>query len=224
MQDNIDKNMSFLQKLLSLQRKYGFFDIIKSLILLLITGYVVFFTLNPTYLLDKIEQLQVDKHSEAISKRVQSDKDVRLILERLLEITDADRAWLVEFHNGSSNIATGLPFLYGSMRIEATRDSILNIEDDYSDFSLSRYPLMYKLMQDGYYYGSVDSIINIDKRLYYKMKSNNVNEFAALTLYDGNSPIGVIGLSFCVPDTMNLRIVGREIRRGGMQIGAALSK
>ena len=221
MQDHIDKNMSFLQKLLSLQRKYGFFDIIKSLILLLITGYVVFFTLNPTYLLDKIEKLQVDKHSEAISKRVQSDKDVRLILERLLEITDADRAWLVEFHNGSSNIATGLPFLYGSMRIEATRDSILNIEDDYSDFSLSRYPLMYKLMQEGYYYGSVDSIVNIDKRLYYKMKSNNVNEFAALTLYDGNSPIGVIGLSFCVPDTMNLRIVGREIRRGGMQIGAA---
>lgn len=224
MQDNIDKNMSFLQKLLSLQRKYGFFDIIKSLILLLITGYVVFFTLNPTYLLDKIEKLQVDKHSEAISKRVQSDKDVRLILERLLESTDADRAWLVEFHNGSSNIATGLPFLYGSMRIEATRDSILSIEDDYSDFSLSRYPLMYKLMQDGYYYGSVDSIVNIDKRLYYKMKSNNVNEFAALTLYDGNSPIGVIGLSFCVPDTMNLRIVGKEIRRGGMQIGAALSK
>lgn len=224
MQDNIDKNISFLQKLLSLQRKYGFFDIIKSLILLLITGYVVFFTLNPTYLLDKIDKFQVDKHSEAISKRMQSDKDVRLILERLLEITDADRAWLVEFHNGSSNIATGLPFLYGSMRIEATRDSILNIEDDYSDFSLSRYPLMYKLMQDGYYYGSVDSIVNIDKRLYYKMKSNNVNQFAALTLYDGNSPIGVIGLSFCVPDTMNLRIVGREIRRGGMQIGAALSK
>ena len=224
MQDNIDKNMSFLQKLLSLQRKYGFFDIIKSLILLLITGYVVFFTLNPTYLLDKIEKFQVDKHSEAINKRVQSDKDVRLILERLLESTDADRSWLVEFHNGSSNIATGLPFLYGSMRIEATRDSILSIEDDYSDFSLSRYPLMYKLMQDGYYYGSVDSIVNIDKRLYYKMKSNNVNQFAALTLYDGNSPIGVIGLSFCVPDTMNLRIVGKEIRRGGMQIGAALSK
>ena len=175
MQDNIDKNMSFLQKQLSLQRNYGFFDIIQSLILLLITGYVVFFTLNPTYLLDKIDKFQVDKHSEAINKRVQSDKDVRLLLERLLESTDADRAWLVEFHNGSSNIATGLPFLYGSMRIEATRDSILSIEDDYSDFSLSRYPLMYKLMQDGYYYGSVDSIVNIDKRLYYKMKfSTNI--------------------------------------------------
>lgn len=224
MQENIDKNMSFLQKLLNLQKKYGFFDIIKSLILLLITGYVVFFTLNPTYLLDKIEKFKVDKDNVAISKRVQSDKDVRLILEKLLESTDADRAWLIEFHNGSSNIATGLPFLYGSMRIETTRDSILNIEDDYSDFSLSRYPLTYKLMQEGYFYGSVDSIINIDKRLYYKMKSNNVNEFAALTLYDNDSPIGVIGLSFCMSDTMNLRKVGREIRRSGMQIGTALSK
>lgn len=224
MQDNIDKNMSFLQKLLSLQRKYGFFDIIKSLVLLLITGYVVFFTLNPTYLLDKIDKLQSDKHDAAITKRLRSDEEVRFILERLLTSTDADRAWLVEFHNGSANIATGLPFLYGSMRIEATRDSIAHIEDDYSDFSLSRYPLMYKLMQDGYYYGPVDSIVNIDKRLYYKMKSNNVNEFAALTLYDGNSPIGVIGLSFCVPDTMNLRTVGREIRRAGIQISTALSQ
>ena len=79
-------------------------------------------------------------------------------------------------------------------------------------------------MQEGYFYGSVDSIINIDKRLYYKMKSNNVNQFAALTLYDGKSPIGIIGLSFCFNDTMNLRKVGREIRKSGMQIGTALSK
>ena len=53
MQEKIEKGIGWLQKLLHLQEKFGFFSILKSLFILLITGYVVFFALNPRYLLDK---------------------------------------------------------------------------------------------------------------------------------------------------------------------------
>ena len=46
MQEKIEKGIGWLQKLLHLQEKFGFFSILKSLFILLITGYVVFFALN----------------------------------------------------------------------------------------------------------------------------------------------------------------------------------
>ena len=56
MEQKIEKGIGFLQKLIALQNKYGFFSIIKGLFILLLSGYVVFFALNPTYLLEKIEK------------------------------------------------------------------------------------------------------------------------------------------------------------------------
>ena len=44
--------------------------------------------------------------------------NIRHILSKMIFTTNADRAWLIEFHNGSKNLTTGLPFLFGSMRIE----------------------------------------------------------------------------------------------------------
>ena len=52
MEQNVEKGLGWLQKLLGLQKKYGFLSILKGLFILLVTGYVVFFALNPRYLLD----------------------------------------------------------------------------------------------------------------------------------------------------------------------------
>ena len=52
MEQNVEKGLGWLQKLLGLQTKYGFFSILKGLFIILVTGYVIFFALNPRYLLD----------------------------------------------------------------------------------------------------------------------------------------------------------------------------
>lgn len=183
-------------KLLNLQKRYGFFSIIKGLFLLFLSGYIIFFALNPKYLLDRMSEITTAQHDHLVNTRLSADSNIRHILSKMIFTTNADRAWLIEFHNGSKNLTTGLPFLFGSMRIEEVRDSISNVDEDYADFSLSKYKLVAK-------YWTMDILwwvgrhSKIDQRLYYKFQANDISEIALLTLYDGEKPAGIIGLSFC---------------------------
>lgn len=222
MEQKLEKGIGFLQKLADLQKNYGFFSIIKGLFILLLSGYVVFFALNPTYLLEKIENTRTEQHEDAIANRIKSDSEIRLILERLLDKANAGRSWLIEFHNGSSNLSSGLPFIFGSMRLEATRDSIMSVEEDYADFSLSRYQLLAKVLEDGFFYGNIEDIKPLDQKLYFKMKSNNVTEVALLAIYKGNTPLGIVGLTYC-NTPMDAQRVGMLIRKAGVQIATLLS-
>lgn len=222
--ERIDKGMGWLQKILNLQNKYGFFSIIKGLFLLFLAGYVVFFALNPKYLLERVTTLQIEQHDNLVRSRLAADSDIRLILSKTMHNTNADRAWLIEFHNGSKNLTTGLPFLFGAMRIEETRDSIANVDEDYADFSLSKYKLITKVLDEGFFYGNIDDVQKVDKRLYYKFQSNDINEIALLTIYNEEKPAGIIGLSFCNDKQMDRQLVGKRIRSAGIQIATLLSQ
>ena len=220
----MEKGIGWLQKLLNLQNKYGFFSIVKGLFLVLLGGYVVFFALNPKYLLERITKIQTEEHNNLIETRLRSDTEINNILSKLLSTADADRAWLIELHNGSKNLGTGLPFLYGSMRMEEVRDSIFHVDDEYSDFNLSKYKLIVKTLRDGFFYGNLEDVRLVDERLYYKFKANNVNEIALIVLYDcKETPIGLLGLSYCNGKLMQRQLVGKEIRKGGLQIASPLS-
>lgn len=216
--------MGWLQKMLNLQNKYGFFSIIKGLFLLFLAGYVVFFALNPKYLLERVATIQTEQHDNLVRSRLAADSDIRLILSKTMHNTNADRAWLIEFHNGNKNLTTGLPFLFGSMRIEETQDSIPNVDEDYADFSLSKYKLIAKVLDEGFFYGNIKDVQSIDKRLYYKFQSNDINEIALLTIYNEDKPAGIVGLSFCNNKQMDKQLVGKRIRSAGIQIATLLSQ
>lgn len=223
MEQKIEKGIGWLEKLLKMEEKYGFFRFLRVLLLLLLTGFVILTITNPCYVLDKVESIQAEQHDESVSKRIQVDADIRLMLRKLLYALDADRTWLIELHNGSKNLSSGLPFLYGDMRIEEVADSINNVDDEYTDFSLSRYPFISKVFDDGYFFGTTDSMREFDERLYYKFKSNDVNEIALLTLYQGDKPLGAIGISFCGQKQMDASAVGKAIRKCGIQVATLLS-
>ena len=222
--ERIDKGMGWLQKMLNLQNKYGFFSIVKGLFLLFLAGYVVFFALNPKYLLERVTTIQTEQHDNLVRSRLAADSDIRLILSKTMHNTNADRAWLIEFHNGNKNLTTGLPFLFGSMRIEETQDSIPNVDEDYADFSLSKYKLIAKVLYEGFFYGNIKDVQSIDKRLYYKFQSNDINEIALLTIYNEDKPAGIVGLSFCNNKQMDKQLVGKRIRSAGIQIATLLSQ
>lgn len=222
--ERIDKGMGWLQKMLNLQNKYGFFSIVKGLFLLFLAGYVVFFALNPKYLLERVTTIQTEQHDNLVRSRLAADSDIRLILSKTMHNTNADRAWLIEFHNGNKNLTTGLPFLFGSMRIEETQDSIPNVDEDYADFSLSKYKLIAKVLDEGFFYGNIKDVQSVDKRLYYKFQSNDINEIALLTIYNEDKPAGIVGLSFCNNKQIDKQLVGKRIRSAGIQIATLLSQ
>lgn len=223
MQEGMEKGIGWLQKLLGLQQKFGFFSILKGLFILLLSGYVVFFALNPRYLLDKIDAIENERHHNAVTRRIYVDSEIRLMLHKLLHTLDADRAWLIELHNGSKNLSSGLPFIYGDMLIEEVADGISNVDDEYKDFNLSKYPFIAKVFDDGVFWGPIESIREIDERMYFKFKSNDLNEIAVMALYYGDKPLGVLGISFCGEKQMNEVAVGRAIRKCGVQVATLLS-
>ena len=162
MEQKIEKGIGWLEKLLKMEETYGFFRFLRVLLLLLLTGFVILTITNPRYVLDKVESIQAEQHDESVSKRIQVDADIRLMLRKLLYALDADRTWLIELHNGSKNLSSGLPFLYGDMRIEEVADSINNVDDEYTDFQLSKYPFIGKVFDDGFYWGAIETIKEID--------------------------------------------------------------
>lgn len=91
-------------------KQIWFFSIVKGLFLLFLAGYVVFFALNPKYLLERVTTIQTEQHDNLVRSRLAADSDIRLILSKTMHNTNADRAWLIEFHNGNKNLTTGLPF------------------------------------------------------------------------------------------------------------------
>lgn len=223
MEQKIEKGIGWLEKLLKMEEKYGFFRFLRVLLLLLLTGFVILTITNPHYVLDKVESIQAEQHDESVAKRIQVDADIRLMLRKLLYALDADRTWLIELHNGSKNLSSGLPFLYGDMRIEEVADGISNVDDEYKDFNLSKYPFIAKVFDDGVFWGPIESIREIDERMYFKFKSNDLNEIAVMALYYGDKPLGVLGISFCGEKQMNEVAVGRAIRKCGVQVATLLS-
>ena len=56
--ETAEKGTGLLGKLAALEKKYGFFGILKIIVLLFILGYVIYFVSNPTYLIDKMTEAQ----------------------------------------------------------------------------------------------------------------------------------------------------------------------
>ena len=96
-------------------------------------------------------------------------------------------------------------------------------DDEYTDFQLSKYPFIGKVFDDGFYWGAIETIKEIDERMYFKFKSNNMNEVAILALYAGEKPLGAIGISFCGQKQMDASAVGKAIRKCGIQVATLLS-
>ena len=70
--------------------------------------------------------------------------------------------------------------------------------------------------------GNIEEIKPLDQKLYFKMKSNNVTEVALLAIYKGNSPLGIVGLTYCNTH-MEAQKVGMLIRKAGIQIATLLT-
>lgn len=199
-QDKIEgasAGLGWLERLLELRGRYGFFGILQGLLLLFITGLLVLLLFNPGIVMGIYTRYVETEHSVAIERRFKADADLHVILREMLVRFDADRAYIVELHNGSKNLGSGLPFVKGDMRIEEVRDNVLHVDTEYKEFSLSMFSFISYLFTNGVYIGAVSDMQAVDSRLYYKFMSNDVRGVACIALYYGRMPLGILGLSWC---------------------------
>ncbi len=221
---NLDRGLRWLEKLLRLESRYGFFALLRTLVLLLFFGLAVFIITSPRYFVERAEGYIRRRHDAAVSMRLVADAEARVVLSRLIAQTECSRAWVIELHNGTENLATGLPFLYGDMRLEEVSPGAGNVDREYRDFPLGRYPMATHLIHEGVFIGGAASVRAIDERLYHKLKANGVEAVGMVTLYAGARPLGVLGVSFGPGGGYNPAHLALVLQRYGVQVGTILSR
>ena len=131
-------------------------------------------------------------------------------LDAILYTLNADRAYLIEFHNGKKN-TTGLPFRYMDVSYEVTNEEskATKIGMLYQNIPTTLYKFPYYLQEHKYYIGTIDDFGKVDADLAKQMSANFAKYFAVIALNSDGTPVGYLGISWCdiesVPDINTIK-------------------
>lgn len=124
-------------------------------------------------------------------------------LDAILYTLNADRAYLIEFHNGKKN-TTGLPFRYMDVSYETTNEEskVTKIGMFYQNIPTTLYKFPYYLQEHKYYIGTIDDFGKVDTDLAKQMSANFAKYFAVIALNSDGTPVGYLGISWCDIDSV----------------------
>ena len=210
MPEGVNDKKSFLREILELIDSYGVIRIIGAVILMVFISYATYLSFNPSIIFERYEKYESERHYEMFDYRMHSLPYVQNNLNLLLHDSDAMRAFVIELHNGKANSA-GLSFNYGTLTYESLDEGVLSIREDYTEFSLDRYPLLVKVYNDGFWCGDIEKLLSVDKRLAYKMCSNDASYLALATIYGIKSEIGFVGITFNCEDCPKSEVELRKV-------------
>ena len=94
----------------------------------------------------------------------------------------------------------------------------------YQNQNMSLIPFATFIFEKGYWCGNTDELIQIDRALYHKMKSNNTEHFAACVIEGIDKPLAILIVSFeKMPDEAhNCDEIRENIRHIAMELSVFL--
>lgn len=188
--------LEFFDKVFGMVKKYGVKDCFVGILMAAFIGmfgYVFF--VNPNYLFERMDKYTESKHNASTAYRIESSPIIRMNLNELANSVDADRAYILEYHNGKSN-PSGLQWQYSDVTF-ISDNSEINAIDEYQNLPISNYPIFSEVMRDGMWNGTVEELSYIDKRFSARIGSDDVKYIALQALYDSNMYcVGVLGVSY----------------------------
>lgn len=198
------ENLGFFEKTVKVVDRYGGWRVLQSIILVALFLFTIFYIPAVTKMtveratMESIETVDKNKeelHIKNLEKRKQMQPQINSSLEALLTSVKADRAFIIELHNGSNNL-NGVPFLHGSVTYDKSIEGLENIDEEYQNLSLSRFNMSLYLHKNFNFIGSIDELNKIDKKLASKLQSNEVQYLAIITLHDGINEWGWFGVLY----------------------------
>lgn len=223
--------ISALGKFLKGLKDYNVFELLKVLFALACVTFMVMLVMKPELIfeqvdkvIERVSQAREDRHADGTAFRLRADGNMRGELTGLLQSTGADRAFVMEFHNGSSNLSSGLPFLYLDLTIEVGAEGEPPLrEGEFKDLRTAQYPLISLLLRQGYFYGTIDEVRELDYRLSYHLAAHDVSQVAVMTLWNGQSATGFLCLTWHGDHRMDPEKTGHAIRASGTKIAVELA-
>ena len=217
--------LRFFERILELNRKYSLLEIFKSVFVTIFIIVVGITLINPNWVVEKYKEHEKATHSEELNKRFEQTQLVNHELEVMMSKLHADRSFFIEYHNSVKSLE-GAPFAFGSMDFETTSDEIVFIGDEYTNFSLTKYRMVNYLSNHLLFIGNVSEIEPIDKRLYMKLLSNDINQIALIEVEGTETPLGILGVTWSKHDVLSTYKdqIKKEMRAGATRVALILSK
>ena len=172
-----------------------------------------FYQLSKSIQLDNLKEHKedrIDEYEEAIKRNetekkkyhaglVQKRFDISPLIEnelkRLLISLDADRAAILEMHNGTYN-ASGLPFVYGDMTYEEVSPNVEYAKDEFKNFNLAKLRFVAAHFVEKTWIGTTNDVEKDDPYFAAKLRVVNAN-FGAFVILEGiNGPVGFLTLHY----------------------------
>lgn len=218
----VEKVLGVGEKLVNFFSNHSVWQIFRSVILTVILGYFIYFAINPNIIFEKYNEYQEIQHTASIEKRLKATKQVSLELEKLLNDVEGERVFFIEFHNGNRSLE-GNPFAFGQMAYEEVKGNTYYISDEFNDFSLTKYRTVNYIYENLYFYGTIDDLEKVDKRLAQKLRTDNIKHIALIQVEGVDLPLGILGITWGAEPMLEQRTIKNYIRQCGLKMSILLN-
>jgi len=133
------------------------------------------------------------KHADLTMKRLNINHLIDNELKDLIIKLDADRAAILEMHNGTNNFSD-LPFVYADMSYEQISNRIGYASDEFKNINLAKLSFVSTHWHDRTWIGTVDEVEKDDPYFAAKLRYVEVN-FGSFVILEGiYGPVGILSL------------------------------
>lgn len=188
---DMNSGLSWLGTILQYIKEYGVIGIIKASIILIVLSITLQICYNPSFLFDKYTEYMTQKHTRELYERSEYDCQLKSLLPVFLYKYNADRVWIIQYHNGI------MDWQHGTMRFEVCKKGVSSIRSQYNNFNLTWINIPYYLKENEIFIGDLQELAEIDCTLETQLEKNHVKYLACTLIRDSNGyPIGIFGMTW----------------------------
>lgn len=194
--EEVGEVITVMERMKSFIDKHGLKGTFTTLLTVFIAACVGYCVFNPGVVFERVKQIQTEQHNEAIKARLNADPKIRNYLMEMKVELSADRTYILETHNGGSNLAN-LPFLYVDLTYAEPKSNLSWLEMEYNNLRLSRYPWAAYVFNHGFWFGPISDMEKVDTELNQRLSKEGVSYMGMVMLYGEDSmPSGTLGVVY----------------------------
>ena len=194
--EHVDKVITIMERVKGFIDKHGLKGTFTTLLTVFVAACVGYCVFNPVVVFERVQQIQIERHNEAVKARLSVDPKIRSYLVEMKAELGADRTYILETHNGGTNLAN-LPFLYVDLTYAEPRNNLSWLEMEYNNLRLSRYPWADYVYNHGFWFGPISDTEKIDSELNQRLSKEGVSYMGMVMMYGEDSmPSGTLGVVY----------------------------
>ena len=139
-----------------------------------------------TTVLDERDETKKEQHKASFNEARQRYTDAKKILKTYLEPTRSDYIFYIEYHNGTENVSSEVPFCKFDVTLE-----VANLEKQYvplnkfKDDIVSRYDILELNYDSDAHLYTIEQIKTLDRYFYYQLQYIDATNVAMVNLFNG---------------------------------------